>query len=72
MNKFDLSESITIGEIKDIVDHLHNDPVSTQTDKYLTDSQMNKYLKRMVPYSQMQNNKKFLPVQNLIILDTTI
>jgi hypothetical protein len=40
-----------VGEVKDIVDHLHSDPLSPQADKYLTDAQINKYLKRMVPYS---------------------
>jgi len=51
LDNLDLPETITIGEVKDIVDHLHSDPVSPQTDKYLTDAQINKYLKRMVPYS---------------------
>jgi hypothetical protein len=52
LDNLDLPETITIGEVKDIVDHLHRDPVSPQTDKYLTDAQINnKYLKRMVPYS---------------------
>ena len=51
LDNLDLPETITIGEVKDIVDHLHSDPVSPQKDKYLTDAQINKYLKRMVPYS---------------------
>ena len=51
LDNLDLPETITIGEVKDIVDHLHSDPVSPQTDKYLTDAQINEYFKRMVPYS---------------------
>ena len=51
LDNLDLPEAITVGEVKDIADHLHSDPVSPQIDKYLTDAQINKYLKRMVPYS---------------------
>jgi hypothetical protein len=34
LDNLDLPETITIGEVKEIVDHLHSDPVSPQTDKY--------------------------------------
>ena len=48
LDNLHLPETINIGEVKDTVDHLHSDAV---TDKYLTDAQINKFLKRMVPYS---------------------
>ena len=51
LDNLHLPETINIGEVKDIVDHLHSDAVSPQTEKYLSDAQINKYLKRMVPFS---------------------
>jgi hypothetical protein len=51
LDNLDSPETINIGEDKDIVDHLHSEPISPQKDKYLTVAQIHKYLKRMVPYS---------------------
>ena len=33
LDNLDLPQSITIGEVKDIVDHIHDIPVTEQTDK---------------------------------------
>ena len=33
LDNWDLPQSITIGEVKDIVDHIHDNPVTQQTEK---------------------------------------